>query len=96
MGNSKEWEAGEMSGKKLRNHSFQEKRGGSRCKVREEGVEVWFSPLSLKRLILCFQGCVCHFPLMCLYVIFTCVTFLFFSFVFSEKEKAQTLLKLFE
>ena len=25
-----------------------------------------------------------------------CVAFLFFCFVFSEKEKAQTLLKLFE
>ena len=99
MGNSKEREAGEMSGEKLRNHSFQEKRGGSRCKVREEGAEVWFPPLSLKRLILCFQGCVCHFPLMCLYVIFTCLRYfsiLFFCFVFSEKEKAQTLLKLFE
>ena len=56
MGNSKEREAGEMSGEKLRNHSFQEKRGGSRCKVQEEGAEVWFPPLSLKRLILCFQG----------------------------------------
>lgn len=31
MENPKEWEAGEMSGEKLRNHSFQEKRGGSRC-----------------------------------------------------------------
>ena len=51
MGNPKEWEAGEMSGEKLRNHSFQEKRGGSRCGRQE----LRFGPpppptLSLKRL----------------------------------------------
>lgn len=40
-------------------------------------------PLSLKRLVLCFQGCVCHLPLMCLYVIFACLrcfSFLLFCF----------------
>ena len=98
MGNPKEWEAGEMSGEELRNHPFQEKRGGSRCKVREAGAEVWSPPpLSLKTLVLRFQGCVCHCR-RCAYMLFLLVwvAFLFFCFVFSEKEKAQTLLKLFE
>ena len=81
-GNSKEREAGEMSGGKLRNHSFQEKRGGSRlCKVREAGADGCPPPppSSLKRLVFCFQGSVCHLPLLCLYVIFACLRF--FSFV---------------
>ena len=94
MWNPKEWEAGEMSGEKLRNHSFQETRGGSRCKVREAGAEVWGGappppPLSLKRLVFCFQGCVCHLPLMCLYVIFACLRCFSFLLFLVKKRRPK-------
>ena len=95
MGNSKEREAGEMSGEKLRNHSFQEKRGGSRCKVREEGAEVW-SPPFLKEACTLFSRMCLSFAADVLICYFCLFALLFFSFVFSAKEKAQTLLKLFE
>lgn len=95
MGNSKEREAGEMSGEKLRNHSFQEKRGGSRCKVREEGAEV-SPPLFLKEACTLFSRMCLSFAADVLICYFCLFALLFFSFVFSEKEKAQTLLKLFE
>lgn len=97
MGNSKQREAGEMSGGKLRNHPFQEKRGGSRCKVREAGDEVWsFPPPFLKEACTLFSRMCLSFAADVLICYFCLFALLFFSFVFSEKEKAQTLLKLFE
>lgn len=95
MGNSKQREAGEMSGGKLRNHPFQEKRGGSRCKVREAGDEVC-SPPFLKEACTLFSRMCLSFAADVLICYFCLFALLFFSFVFSEKEKAQTLLKLFE
>ena len=84
MGNPKEWEAGEMSGEKLRNHSFQEKRSGSRCKVRGAGAEVWSPPPPfLKEACTLFSRMCQSFSLMCLYVIFACLrcfSFLLFCF----------------
>ena len=106
MGNPKEWEAGEMSGEKLRNHSFQETRGGSRCKVREAGAAVWGvggalvcpppPPPFLKEACILFSRMCLSFAADVLICYFCLFALLFFSFVFSEKEKAQTLLKLFE
>ena len=98
MGNSKQREAGEMSGGKLRNHPFQEKRGGSRRKVREAGDEVWSPPPPpfLKEACTLFSRMCLSFAADVLICYFCLFALLFFSFVFSEKEKAQTLLKLFE
>ena len=111
MGNPKEWVAGEMSGEKLRNHSFQETRGGSRCKVREAGAEVWGGggggggvvrlappppPPFLKEACILFSRMCLSFAADVLICYFCLFALLFFSFVFSKKEKAQTLLKLFE
>ena len=97
MGNPKEWEAGEMSGEKLRNHSFQETRGGSRCKVRAAGAVVCPPPPPfLKEACILFSRMCLSFAADVLICYFCLFALLFFSFVFSEKEKAQTLLKLFE
>lgn len=84
-GNSKEREAGEMSGENYVTIPFKKKRGGSRlCKVREAGADGCPPPpSSLKRLAFCFQGSVCHLPLLSLYVIFACLccfSFLLFCF----------------
>lgn len=88
MGNSKEREAGEMSGEKLRNHSFQEKRGGADAKYGRRELR-FGPPLSLKRLVLCFQGCVCHLPLMCLYVIFACLRCFSFLLFLVKKRRPK-------
>ena len=92
MGNSKEREAGEMSGGKLRHHSFQKKKGAEAGYAKYGRRELRFGPPHpappppspmLKRLVFCFQGCVCHLPLLCLYVIFACLrcfSFLLFCF----------------
>lgn len=82
MGNSKEREAGEMSGKKSRNHSFQEKRGGSRCKVREAGAEVWFPPPPfLKEACTLFSRMCLSFAADVLICYFCLFALLFFSSV---------------
>lgn len=82
MGNPKEREAGEMSGEKYRNHSFQEKRGGSRCKVREEGAEVWSPPPPfLKEAYTLFSRMCLSFSADVLIFYFYLFALLFFSFL---------------
>ena len=81
MGNSKQREAGEMNGGNYVTIPFKKKGGeaGNAKYGRRELSRGSPPPLSLKRLVLCFQGCVCHLPLMCLYVIFACLRY--FSFL---------------
>ena len=75
---------------------FKKKGGGSRCKVREEGAEVWSPPPFLKEACTLFSRMCLSFAADVLICYFCLFALLFFSFVFSVKEKAQTLLKLFE
>ena len=91
-GNSKEREAGEMSGGKLRNHSFQEKRGGSRlCKVREAGADGCPPPPSLlpKEACILFSRICLSFAAVVLICYFCLFAFLFFCFVFNEKRRSK-------
>ena len=93
MGNSKQRKAGEMSGGKLRNPSFQEKKGAeagnSKYGRRELTVVPPPSPSSLKRRAFCFQGYVCHLPLLCLCVIFACLRFFSFDLFLMKKRRSK-------
>ena len=91
MGNSKQREAGEMSGGNYVTIPFKKK--GAEAEPKDGGGGVRFGPppppLSLKRLVLCFQGCVCHLPLMCLYVIFACLRCFSFLLFLVKKRRPK-------
>lgn len=80
MGNSKEREAGEMSGEKLRNHSFQEKRGEADAKYGRRELR-FGSPPFLKEAYTLFSRMCLSFAADVLICYFCLFALLFSSFL---------------